>query len=147
MWKLDLLYICYLFFSHPLYTCISVFIFLLYLGISKRNQEKSYDLWSDWWARVRLLHCDLGVSGLKHRNSLCACGGKAVYMWPSPDLAVVGVMIWFTIWSDLVPSGLGLDPNIHNIVQYFLTLETHKDYFLGRNIYNFILNAVNSIIR
>ena len=29
---------------------------------------------------VGLLHCDLGVTGSKHRNSLSACRGKAAYI-------------------------------------------------------------------
>ena len=37
-----------------------------------------------------LLHCDLGVTGSSHRNSLSACRGKDAYICPSPDPAVAG---------------------------------------------------------
>lgn len=40
---------------------------------------------------VRLLHCDMGVTSLKHRNSLSVHEGVATYIWPS--YAVVGALM------------------------------------------------------
>lgn len=41
-------------------------------------------------ATVRFLHYNLGIMDSKYRNDLSTHGDKAAYMWPSPDLTVVG---------------------------------------------------------
>ena len=39
---------------------------------------------------VRLLHCNLEITGLSHGNNLFIYDGKAAYIEPSPDPAMAG---------------------------------------------------------